>query len=114
MSHNLEAKLWGRLAQAPSRWEIHREVSLVSLSCVEATLECRDTRQRTYDELAESDLEGLLCKTLEHSDGWASKWCPLSPFGASAHMLSGNRKGKVLSGGRGQRKRMNGVNNVPL
>ena len=35
--HNLSAKLLRRLAQAPSRWEIHREVSVASLSCVEAS-----------------------------------------------------------------------------
>ena len=79
--HNLAAKLWGRLAQAPSRWEIHREVSVASLSCVEAPLDCRDTWQRTCDELAESDLEGPeddsdLCAGLlrKRPDALAFRW----------------------------------------
>ena len=84
VSHNLATKLWSRLAQAPSRWEIQREVSMASLSFVEATLECRDTRQRTYDELAESDLEGpeddfdlcsgLLRKRPDAHHALASRW----------------------------------------
>ena len=54
---------------------------MASLSCVEAPLDCRDTWQRTCDELAESDLEGPeddsdLCAGLlrKRPDALAFRW----------------------------------------
>ena len=91
--HNLAAKLRGCLAQAPSRWEIHREVSVASLSWVEAPQDCRDTWPHTCDELAESDLE-------------AQRTLPNSAPGCSANVLmplpSARVGGSEREGGRGR------------
>ena len=83
---------------------------MASLSCVEAPLDCRDTWQRSCDELAESDSEGPeddsdLCAGLlrRRPDAlafrWGSKSVMILEFTTERYLRLGDKLLRCLGGG---------------